>query len=467
MIRADDNVRSSVGAGARLRYWRDEWLAWNGAVYRTVSSGDLEARVNRSIKNEFNRINLEQLELVKAKLALGQLSANAMPPTARKVTSNLVHNTLKALAGEVLLPASIEQPAWLIAPEPFPAGEMLATPNGLVHLVSLIEGKPCLLPPTPAFFSGNVMAYGFDPHASAPARWLAFLDSLWPDDPQNIEIIQEWFGLCLLPDTSFQKILFLVGPPRSGKGTIERILTALVGAGNVAGPPLASLGTDFGLEPLLGKTAAFIPDARLSGRTDNAIVVERLLAISGEDVLTVNRKHRLPVTTKMTARLAILSNELPRLTDASGALCSRMLLVKFTRSWLGREDRHLTAALLRELPGILLWAIAGWQRLRARGQFVQPQTGLEMLRELENLASPINAFISDCCHVGPEHETVIKDLYDGWKAWCAEKGTVHLANQQMFCKDLLAVLPNLHRSKPRGNNGKPMGVYRGIALTTS
>ena len=65
---------------------------------------------------------------------------------------------------------------------------------------------------------------------------------------------------------------------------------------NYAGPTLASLGTNFGLQGLLGKTVAVISDARLSHRTDTAIVVERLLAISGEDAVAIDRKFKEPIT---------------------------------------------------------------------------------------------------------------------------------------------------------------------------
>src|SRR5262249_11196231 len=98
-------------------------------------------------------------------------------------------------------------------------------------------------------------------------------------------------------------------------------------AGGQAGPTLSSLGTNFGLWPLLGKNVAMIQDARLSGRTDVAAVVERLLSISGEDALTIDRKNLPPVTTRLTARFMLLSNELPKLTDSSGALPGRMILL--------------------------------------------------------------------------------------------------------------------------------------------
>ena len=78
-------------------------------------------------------------------------------------------------------------------------------------------------------------------------------------------------------------MFLFVGPKRAGKGTIGRVLTGLLGAHNVAAPTLAGLSTNFGLSPLIGKPLGLVSDARLSGRPDSNIVVERLLSVSGED----------------------------------------------------------------------------------------------------------------------------------------------------------------------------------------
>jgi putative DNA primase/helicase len=118
-----------------------------------------------------------------------------------------------------------------------------------------------------------------------------FLTELFGQDHQAITALQDWFGYMLSPDTSQHKIFFIVGPRRSGKGTIARVQTALVGRDSVANPTLASLQTNFGIAPLIGKPVAIITDARLGGRSDQAAITERLLSISGEDALTIDRKH--------------------------------------------------------------------------------------------------------------------------------------------------------------------------------
>lgn len=275
--------------------------------------------------------------------------------------------------------------------------------------------------------------------------------------------MQEWFGYSLTCDTRQQKMLVVVGPKRSGKGTIARVQRKLIGLQNVAGPTLASLSSNFGLWPLLGKTLAIISDARLSGRTDQSIVVERLLSISGEDALTVDRKCLEPVTVKLATRLMMLTNELPRLSDASQALASRMILLRLTRSFYGREDLSLTDKLLTELPGILLWAIEGWWRLQERGHFVQPDSALELLGELNDLSSPISAFVRDRCVVGPAYRTPVDDLFAAWRTWCEANGRKEAGTIQTFGRDLLAALPQIRRVRPQVGDERYRG-YEGIGL---
>lgn len=225
------------------------------------------------------------------------------------------------------------------------------------------------------------------------------------------------------------------------------------------------MGTRFGLWPLLGKSLAIIPDARASGRVDSAVVTERLLSTSGEDLQIVERKNLEPVTVKLPTRLMILTNELPRLGDSSGALASRMLLLRMERSFLEREDRGLATKLLAELPGILAWAIVGWQRLRTRGYFVQPDAGHDLLDELSELASPVSAFVKECCEIGyPEWRTAASDLFAAWTAWCQANGRRDCGNVQTFGRDLKSVLPALRTVYPRGS-GHRRRAYDGIRLS--
>ena len=51
---------------------------------------------------------------------------------------------------------------------PFPAAEILACRNGLIHLPCLVTGKQHFAPPTPRFFSPNCLDFDFN--LQAPRR---------------------------------------------------------------------------------------------------------------------------------------------------------------------------------------------------------------------------------------------------------------------------------------------------------
>ena len=152
---------------------------------------------------------------------------------------------------------------------------MLAFPNALVHLPGFAAGNDDdRIEPTPRFFSTHCLPFDFDPMAPAPPRWLEFLHQVLGDDVEAKNLLQEWFGYCLLPDTSQQKILMLVGPTRSGKGTVGRVLAGLLGPESVAGPSFGTLAGQFGAQSLVGKSLAVVGDARLSPQTDYVAILE-------------------------------------------------------------------------------------------------------------------------------------------------------------------------------------------------
>jgi putative DNA primase/helicase len=220
----------------------------------------------------------------------------------------------------------------------------------------------------------------------------------------------------------------------------------------MAAPTLGALQTNFGLAPLLDKPVAIISDARLSGRSDQAVIVERLLSISGEDSMTVDRKYQSAWTGRFGTRIILLTNELPSLADSSGALAGRFITLVLAVSFYGRENPALTGQLLTELSGILNWAREGYLRLRKRGYFIQPASGREAVEQMELLGAPVKAFVRERCTVGPGLEVLCQLLYEDWTAWCEANGKRKPGTQQTFARDLKAAVPGITTIQPRQEN---------------
>jgi putative DNA primase/helicase len=203
-------------------------------------------------------------------------------------------------------------------------------------------------------------------------------------------------------------------------------------------------------------------------------VVERLLSISGEDTLTVNRKYREQWTEKLPVRLHIISNELPRLGDASSAIIGRLVLLLTTRSWLGKENHELEDELRTELTGILNWSLEGLRRLTVDNgnQFTRFAAADEAITTMHDLASPVGAFVRERCKLDTEVEIDTDDLYDAHKTWC-EDGGYPKPDKAKFGRDLRAACPSVRKQRPRPKKGEQQGVqskrrhvYAGIRLKT-
>jgi len=422
-----------------LHHHRGAFYRWNGRAYMEKPDGELRSELYPFLDQSFAKDQKGNLQPIK--------------PNASMVT-----NILDGLRAASHLDGIIAAPAWLRPVPSHPAEEIVACANGLLHLPS-----SKMLDNTPNFFTYNALDFPFDREAPAPKQWLNFLDQLWPKDPQSSNALQELFGYCLTGDTRQQKAFLIIGPKRSGKGTIARVLSKLIGADNSIAPTLAGLGTNFGLAPLIGKRVAIISDARLGGRADQHAIAERILSITGEDAITIDRKYSPAWTGQLQTRFVIISNELPRLADASGALASRFIVLLLENSFYGKEDQGLTGKLLTELPGILNWAITGWHRLTNFGFFQQPTSALDAAQQLEDLGSPIGAFIREKCKTGAGHQSEVDEMFQAWCDWCANQGRDHPGTKQSFGRDLHAACPGLKVVQPRDGIGRSR-AYQGIGL---
>ena len=424
----------------KLAFWRGGWMAWKTMHWAEVDVAELRQAVYATLSDAvYLHVTKDGEEL------------RAWNPTRHKIV-----NVLEALAAVVQLSRDIDPPSW-INPHSAEsdAGQVISCHNGLLDLTTrILHGH------SPALFNLASVPFDYDPHTDEPVEWLDFLASVWGDDRDSIALLQEYFGYILSGRLDMQKALLLVGPIRSGKGTIERVLTALMGH-NIASPTLAGLNTNFGLSPLIGKPLAFVTDARL-GNAPSHIVVERLLSITGEDWLTIDRKYREPWTGKLPTRFVILSNELPKFRDSSGAIATRLLILKMTESFLGREDHELDTKLRDELGAILVWALEGLDRLTRKGRFTEPQSSRDAAALMMDLASPVSAFVRERCVRDPDAIVARDELYAAWRTWALDNGHQPGANST-FGRDPRAVVPEV-RDFRRRVGGRQIHTYTHIGL---
>jgi putative DNA primase/helicase len=321
---------------------------------------------------------------------------------------------------------------------------------------------------TPNLFNLTSLPFAYDVHARCP-QWESFLVSILDDDVEAYEFLQDMAGYLISGRNDLEKIFQLVGPSRAGKGTIRDVYKALVGEEATTETGLESLKNQFGLMNVVGKSLLVIPDAEQSKKITGT-PVELLKSISGNDGVTIDRKHTDPWSGKLGVRIMIVANEFVKFHDPTGALHRRLLTLSLTKSFVGREDIGLKARLLTELPGIFNWALEGLERLEKRGHFVQPESSMADAQEQADTAAPLTAFLRDYYEPGDHalddsYETYAESLQQAWKLYCFNNNIQrdHQSSQgfgREFKSSWMSLGWEIDRNKKRGLGWRYLGMRK-------
>lgn len=420
-----------------IRY-EEDWLLHRGAAYG-------------AIEDDFVRRHIyEFLEDI-----------GGMP--APKFVSEIV-DALKAVA--LVERNTFHPPCWINdddRADTFPPHEILPCQNGLLHLPS-----GTLLPPTANFFTRNGLRLAYDPMAPKPEKWLKFLGEIWGHDSEQIDLLQEVFGYLLVPDNRLQKFFLLKGVRRGGKGTILGMLRQILSPETIMSPKLQDLGNRFGLEKAIGCSVAVVADLKLPAKdTDKESLVSNILRIVGNDPVDVERKNIGGAWTGvLPLRVFIASNEIPALPDTSGAVVARLVGMRMTKSFEGREDPALAAKLAPEAPSVLLWAAEGWRRLHERGHFLLTAESRALGEEMEDRASPLAAFLEDCCEIDPDARVLRDAVWLRFQSYCDRLGMVAAyRDMPTFNAALIdASRERIRKIRPRGDGASRPWYWEGLRL---
>lgn len=345
--------------------------------------------------------------------------------------------------------------------------EVGAVPNNLVILQNGVLDLHSLelMPHDKRLFTTNILPYTYNPGAVCPT-WIDFLSDITGNDAELMDLLQEWFGYMLSNDYRHQKIFLILGPRRSGKGTIGRILNRLVGDQNFAGADLSDLTENKFLETLPTKSVMFDGDVQktFKGGAGEAIT-KKLKTISGNDRVTIPRLYKKPLNVYLPTRFTLAGNHLPRLFDDSGALAGRMLVMPLYKTFYGREDLYLFDKLVSEIEGIANWALAGLMRLNQNGRFTEPRVSAEEMGQLAEQYSPIKQYVDNHLFLGGEFVTSTPDLYEHYRNWALNEGEDQLLTRRTFVSNIKDIT--------RGHgvnygvyrvNGEPVRAFKGVCL---
>jgi len=215
---------------------------------------------------------------------------------------------------------------------------------------------------------------------------------------EDIPLLQEWFGFCLLPDYRFHKVLWIHGEGRNGKGVFDRTIQGIVGKNNVSSLGLEELDGShrFALSQLIGK----LYNTCSEPTTNRIFRTEIFQKVSGGDLIKAELKGKNDRLDYVNcAKLTIIGNKFPKIDSPTTAFKDRMIFVKFP-NFFSDKDRIVNLENVwlddsEQKSSILNWALVGLHRLISQNGFTQTKTQKETEIEFNRVSNPPDAFIME------------------------------------------------------------------------
>lgn len=280
-----------------------------------------------------------------------------------------------------------------------------------------------LQPHQPSNCNSFTLSVDYDPTATAP-EWQKFLADICSAEPERALLIQEVMGWALISDNlNQQKAIAFNGPPRSGKGTILDTIANILGDG-LCDVSIGQLANDKALGQMRNAQVSADRDAKKPNKNDFAAVHSRFNTITANEPVSIPILYSQdPWHGRLNCKIMIASNGIPIIMDDSGAAPNRWIIVRFDKSFLGREDLTLGARLRTETTGIAAWAVQGLQRLMLTGKFTTLQSSLDELQDTIENSSPYSQFIDERLEMHPDGAVTTHELWASWQAWAALNGS--------------------------------------------
>ena len=209
------------------------------------------------------------------------------------------------------------------------------------------------------------------------------------------------------------------------------MISAVLGKDNVSTYNIGSLCDDKGYSRVLIKNKLLNYSSDFNGKIWNNGIFEQLA--SGEPV-EARKLYCDPEMVENYARLAFNTNSMPTSADSSHGFRKRLLLIPFeVKIDKSKADPNLAKKLIKESPGILLWAIEGLQQLIRNGYKLSESETLEQIDEeyKSDTDSVAQFIVTRNYHPDSTNKVSLTDLFNEYMEYCKDN-TLKFENKSTF-----------------------------------
>lgn len=319
--------------------------------------------------------------------------------------------------------------------------------NGILNVFKFIEtGEINIIEHTPDIITLHYIDHEIDTDmltcedvvkcfmGSMPDLYEIF--SSWSDPITLLEVI----GYTLLVDTyPLNKVIMLLGDGSNGKSSYLSIINKILGDKNIAHIPIQDLAErHFAPANLYGKMANIFADLP-SRPLKYAGIIK---ALSGEDVITADRKNKERITFFNYAKLIFSANELPKTNDLTDAYWRRWVIIDFPNKFDPDPQFKLRLEASLDIPKLIALSLVAIKKVLERGKFSIETTGKDVKEKWMRETNPVYAFIQDMLSQGSIIEdrnshVRLADLYDMYSNWVKQNEDMgNIETTKVFSKKL-------------------------------
>jgi putative DNA primase/helicase len=302
------------------------------------------------------------------------------------------------------------------------------------------------------------------PTKAGGERFKRFMEEITGNDPELIHFLQVLLGSLLSGAIESHFLILWIGEGRNGKNTLGDLIMWILGAYARKIPSNTLMASKHERHPTELASLLGIRLAISSEISDGAYWNEsRINELTGDATISARFMQGNFFEFPRTHKHLIYGNHRPQLRSVTDALKSRMVIVPFRQSFVGREDPLLTEKLKAEAGYILDWLIEGhglW--LTAGRKLPFCAVVQEEQDDYFSAQSTVETWVDECCQ-GVEKDTrpiseltPAGQLYASYEKWKRERG------EQPFSLGRWADTMAKLFKKERSNQGMK---YRGVRLT--
>ena len=278
---------------------------------------------------------------------------------------------------------------------------------------------------------------------------------------EDIPVVQEIMGYCLVPTTAAGEAFIIVGDAEAGKSGLGAILMGILGNAAMTMETQDLVTKRFQVADVENKLLAYDDDLGSAALTETGLLKK---LITADTPIRAERKYANPHQFKSYCKILASANfMLSSLYDDSDGFFRRLhpILVKPKQVDRKRINKFYEMILEQEKEQIFKWALVGLRRVMQNGwKITWSERSQNYMKANKSNAVHFEDFFNETCEIDPNSDTTTAELKKLYAKWCIENGIKEASDRRLsnwFADNADKI--GIRRSENITRNGKRLRGY--------